>query len=214
MFKQILLAFAALAFGTSSAIAAPQLHIFASPSANSAASSIQASVAANVHGIMADFGVLPPGGGDWPCSGGNPGCTDIASGGLVIGSPSFTWPLANCDAKTKKDTSACGQLFWIYEDDTNDTADDLTFSVVVTQGKSYILDIFSDQGANPFGAGVVYVSADLAFGSIGNHTGPGNGYCAGSAVTCVNPKAGLANVVITTTVGPYSTTQKFQINLE
>jgi hypothetical protein len=216
MFKQILLAFAALAFGSSSAIAASQFHFIANPSANSGASASPDSVLApNLHGVIADFGVLPPASsGDWPCYGGDTDCASIASGGLVIGAPSFTWSLVNCDAKTKKDTSGCGQLFWIYEDDTNDTTDDLTLSVVVTQGKNYILDISQDNGPNTYGAGLIHFSGDIAFGTIGNHTGPGNGWCFVDTVTCVNPHAGLADVVITTTVGIYSATQKFQINLQ
>ena len=65
-----------------------------------------------------------------------------------------------------------------------------------------------------FGAGLIHFSGDIAFGTIGNHTGPGNGWCFVDTVTCVNPHAGLADVVITTTVGIYSATQKFQINLQ
>jgi hypothetical protein len=213
MFKQILLAFTALAFGSSSAIAASHFYITANPMANSEASSIQASVTPNLHGIIADFGVLPPS-SDWPCYGGGGDCASIASGGLVIGAPNFTWSLANCDSKTKKETAGCGQLFWMYEDDTDDTTDDLTLSVVVTQGKNYILDISDDRGPNPYGAGVIYAYGNFAFGTMGNHTGPGNGWCSVDTVTCVNPKKGLANVVVTTTVGTYSVTQKFEINLQ
>jgi hypothetical protein len=138
----------------------------------------------------------------------------IASGGLAIGSPFFTWSLVNCDAKTLSDTDACGQLFWVYEDDTNDTSDDLTFSMVVTQSKNYILVISVNEGPNPFGAELVYVYDAVAFGTIGKHKSPGNGWCSTVEVTCVNPHAGLANVVITTSVGIYSATQKFQINLQ
>jgi hypothetical protein len=215
MFKQTLLAFAALAFGSTGAIAAPQLHIIASPSATSEASSIQASVAPNLHAIFADFGALPPASSsDWPCFGGDSECSSIASGGLVIGAPAFTWSLVNCDAKAKRDTAPCGQLFWTYADNTNDTTDELIFSVVVTQGTNHILDITDDYGPNPFGSSVVSVFAELAFGTIGNHTGPGNGWCSVETVTCVNPHAGLANVAITTTVGMYSITQRFQINLQ
>ena len=215
MSKQILLAFAALAFGSSNAIAASHFHIVASLSANSEASSTPAVVAANLHGIIADFGVLPPASStDWPCYGGSPDCTSIASGGMVIGAPNFTWSLASCNSRTKKETAPCAQLFWMYEDDTNDTSDDLTFSVFVTQGKNYILAASEDYGTNPFGAGVISVAGDFAFGTQGNHTGPGNGWCFVDTVTCVGPKPGLANVVVTTSVGSYSVTQKFQINLQ
>jgi hypothetical protein len=214
MFKQILLVFAALAFGSSSAIAASHFHIVANPSPNSEASaSPDTALAPNLHPIIADFGAPSPS-GDWPCYAGSSNCADIASGGLVIGAPTFTWSLANCDAKAKKDTTPCGQIYWFYEDDTNDNTDHLVLSVVVTQGKNYILDISEDQGPNPYGASVVYAFGDFSFGTLGNHTGPGNGYCYVNTVTCANPHAGIANVVITTTVGIYSLTQRFQINLQ
>jgi hypothetical protein len=215
MFKQILLAVAALAFGSSNAIAASQLHIGAYPSAHSEASPDVPSAGPGLHGIIAELGTLPPDGDDWPCYAGGSECSSIASGGLVIGAPYFNWSLADCDSKTKKDTDTCGQIFWMYQDDTNDTTDDLVISIVVTQGEDYILDISEDFGPNPYGAGVMHISADVAFGTIGNHTGPGNGWCyTAHTVTCSNPKAGLANVAATTTVGSYSTTQKFQINLQ
>jgi hypothetical protein len=217
MFKQVLLAFAALAFGSSSAIAASQFHIFANPSPHSKASPGIPSAGPGLYPILADFGLQPPGDDDeWPCYAGGPGCSSISAGGIVIGDPNFYWSLADCDAKTKKDTSACGQLFWMYYDNTNDTTDDLAISIVVTQGKDTILDLFQDFGPNPFGSGVIYVYGDVAFGTIGNKTGPYNGWCAaaGTAATCSNPKAGLANVALTTTVGGYSVTQKFQIDFE
>ena len=211
MFKQILLAFAALAFGSSSAIAAP--HIGAYPTAHSDTSPGIPSAGPGLYGIIADFGVLPPSdSGDWPCYAGGSECSTIAAGGLVIGAPNFYWSLAACDAKSDKDTSACGQLFWLYQDNTNDTTDDLVVSVEAMQGKNHILDLSYDFGANS-GAGTFYVWWDVAFGTIGEKTGPGNGWCEGET-TCSNPKAGLANVAITTSVGSYSVTQKFQINFQ
>jgi len=213
MFKQILLAFAALAFGSSSAIAAPQFHIGAYPTAHSDTSPGVPSAGPGLYAIMADFGVLPPDIDDWPCYAGGSECSTIAAGGLVIGAPYFNWSLAACDAKSDKDTSACGQFFWLYQDDTNDTTDDLVIMVEVTQGKNnYIADFSYDFGANPYGAGTIYVWWDAAFGTRGEKTGPGNGWC--TTQTCSNPKAGLANVAITTSVGSYSVTQKFQINFQ
>ena len=100
----------------------------------------------------------------------------------------------------------------MYQDDTSDTTDDLVLSVVVTQGKNYILQFSFDEGPNPCGAGVIYVYGDFGFGTRGNKVGPGNGSC--ETVTCSNPTAGLADVVITTTVGSYSATQEFQINFQ
>lgn len=212
MFKQVLLGFTALAFGGSTAIAASQMHVMASPSAKSAGPASEASLAPGLYGIIADFGAQPPPSGGWPCSAGSADCGGIAPGGLVIGAPNFTWALSACDAKTTADTGTCTQVFWSYADSTNDNTDDLVISVVVTQGKSDILQFSQDLGPNPFGDSVVYVYGDVAFGTIGNRTGPGNGWC--ETVTCVNPRTGLAEVVITTTVGTYSATQRFQISFE
>jgi hypothetical protein len=89
--------------------------------------------------------------------------------------------------KQKRTPVLVVSFFGLYEDDTNDTTDDLTLSVVVTQGKNYILDISQDFGPNTYGAGLIHFSGDVAFGTIGNHTGPGNGWCFVDTVTCSNP---------------------------
>jgi hypothetical protein len=157
--------------------------------------------------LSSGFGVLPAKGGDgndnWPCFGGGamPDCSSILTGGVVIGIPAYTQSLTNCNDNTTT-IVACGQVFWFYEDDTGNNTAHLIVSIVAKQGANYILDTGPfDFGPNPFSAGtVIVISDDTAFGTIGA-SGPGNGYCAGSTQTCVNPKAGPAVVTVTTTVG-------------
>ncbi len=169
--------------------------------------------------LSSGFGFLPPvgadGGDSWPCFAGNTDCSTIAPGGVVIGYPAYTQSLSACDASTASATN-CGQIFWFYEDDTNNNTDDLVVSVVVKQGVDYILDTGSVVLAspNPFAPGtVIVISDDAAFGTLGQ-TGPGNGYCAGSTESCVNPKAGIATVTITTTVGTSTIKSSFKMFLE
>jgi hypothetical protein len=160
--------------------------------------------------LAAGFGVIPPidgsGNDEWPCfpNGGNPNdadCASIAPGGVVLGAPAYTQSLADCDASASGAPN-CGQVFWFYEDDTGDNVDDLVVSIVIKQGKNYILDTGDfNFGPNPFAAGsVIVISDDVAFGTYGQ-TGPGNGACAGSTESCVNPIKGIATATITTTVG-------------
>jgi hypothetical protein len=160
--------------------------------------------------LSSGFGVLPPldsGGNDeWPCFPGSSNanaadCSQIAPGGVVIGEPAFTQSLSACDADSS--TSAnCGQVFSFYEDDTGDNTDDLVATIVAKQGVDYIMDTGPfNFGPNPFPAGsVVVIYDDTAFGTLGQ-TGPGNGFCAGSTETCVNPKAGAVTITFTITVG-------------
>jgi hypothetical protein len=168
--------------------------------------------------LASGMGVLPPvdgGGGDeWPCFGGSADCSTIAAGGVVIGTPSYTKSLTACDANTPT-SPACGQIFWFYEDDTNDNTDHLKVSIAVKQGTKFILDtgIF-DFGPNPFPAGsVIIISDDVAFGTLGA-TGKNNGFCAGSNKICSDPVAGVANVTVTTMVGTSKIMSKFNINLQ
>jgi hypothetical protein len=159
--------------------------------------------------LSSGFGVLPPvdGGGndEWPCfpnqNANGADCSSIATGGVVIGTPAFTQSFSACDADSDSSTN-CGQIFSFYEDDTGDNNDDLVVSIVVKQGKNYIMDTGSvDLGPNPFSPGtVIVISDDTAFGTLGQ-TGPGNGYCAGSTETCVNPVPGKATATFTITVG-------------
>ncbi len=161
--------------------------------------------------LSSGFGVLPPvdsGGNDeWPCFPGQNAngadCSSIATGGVVIGTPAYTQSFADCDADASG-AANCGQFFWFYQDDTGDTTDDLVVSIVVKQGKNYILNTGPfNFGPNPFGSTpgtVIVISDDTAFGTLGQ-TGPGNGFCAGSTETCSNPVAGPAVATMTTTVG-------------
>lgn len=172
--------------------------------------------------LSVGFGVLPPvdGGGndEWPCfpnqNANGADCSQISTGGVVIGQPAYSQSLSACDANSDSSTN-CGQIFWFYEDDTGDSTDDLVVSIVVKQGKNYIMDTGPfDFGPNPFPAGsVIVIYDDTAFGTLGE-TGPGNGFCAGSTETCVNPVKGVASVTITTTVGVSTITSKFNMFLE
>ncbi len=164
------------------------------------------------------FGALPPvdgsGNDEWPCFGGGADCSSIATGGVVIGTPAYTWSLAACDASAAGDPN-CGQIFWFYEDDTGDSTDHLIVSVVVKQGLDYILDTGNvDLGPNPFPYGtVVVITRDTAFGTLGE-TGKNNGFCAGSKKVCVNPSTGIATVNITTRVGASRIMKTFDIFLQ
>ncbi len=161
--------------------------------------------------LSSGFGVLPPvdgsGNDEWPCvpnqNANGADCSQIATGGVVIGSPAYTQSFADCDANASGAPN-CGQAFWFYQDDTGDTTDDLVVSIVVKQGKNYILDTGPfNFGPNPFGSTpgtVIVISDDKAFGTLGQ-TGPGNGFCAGSTETCSNPVPGPATATMTTTVG-------------
>jgi hypothetical protein len=173
--------------------------------------------------LMSGFGVLPPvdgnGNDEWPCFPGsdNPNaadCSQIATGGVVLGQPAYTQSLSACDGDTESSPN-CGQIFWFYEDDTGDNQDDLVVSIVVKQGVDYILDTGAfDFGPNPFPAGsVVVIYDDTAFGTLGQ-SGPGNGFCAGSTETCVNPKSGVADVTVTTTVGTSTIKSAFKMFLK
>jgi len=173
--------------------------------------------------LASGFGVLAPvdgsGNDEWPCfpGSGNPNaadCSTIATGGAVIGTPAFTWSYAACDASAAGAPN-CGQIFWFYEDDTNDTTDHLIVSIVVKQGTNYILDTGNvDLGPNPFSPGsIVVIYDDTAFGTLGE-TGRGNGFCAGSKRVCANPLTGIATVVVTTKVGPSKISTRFNINLQ
>ena len=173
--------------------------------------------------LSVGFGALPPtdanGYGEWPCfpnpaNANYPDCSSIANGGVVIGTPAFTWSFAACDASSPSSTN-CGQIFWFYEDDTGDNTDHLIVSIVVKQGSNFILDTGNqDLGPNPFPAGsIVVISDDAAFGTLGE-SGKDNGYCAGSKKVCSNPLQGIATITVTTKVGPSKISNKFNINLK
>jgi hypothetical protein len=132
----------------------------------------------------------------WPCfaSGGtvasteNPDCPTIGSpkipfpaGGVVLGAYSYSWPLAACDA-TSTSSPVCGQTETWYEDDSNDSTDDLTYSIVATQGSATLYDSGTvDFGPNVYGglspAADVIIYGDQNFGNEGITAGPNNGNC-------------------------------------
>jgi hypothetical protein len=172
--------------------------------------------------LASGFGALPPvdGGGndEWPCfpnqNANGADCSQIATGGVVTGTPGYTFSYAACDANSASSTN-CGQIYWFYEDDTNDNTDDLIVSITVKQGSNFVLATGNfDFGPNPFPPGsIVVISDDAAFGTLGE-TGKNNGYCAGSKKTCSDPFQGEATVVVTTKVGPSKISSRFAINLQ
>ena len=169
--------------------------------------------------LYATFGVLPPmdasGNDEWPCFGGEPDCSTISLGGVVLGISGYTQSLAGCDNDTATFTP-CGQIYSWYQDNTGDNTDHLIASIVVRQGEKYILATGpQDFGVNQTQAGesVIFVE-DVAFGTMGNATGPGSGWCGGSTETCVSPIAGVATATITTTVGTSTIHYTFDIFLE
>ncbi len=131
-------------------------------------------------------------------------------GGVVVGVPQYVWKLQNntgygygngdgngngCDALVNGTTGPlgpnykpCGQIATWYEDDTNDTTDDLLQRIVVTQGDRIVYDSGTvDYG--PAGPSVTYpvtviLSTDANFGfwpTAGEGTGPNNGNCSGDS---------------------------------
>jgi hypothetical protein len=168
---------------------------------------------------------------------------------IVTGEPQFTWMLANnsgygyhnkdgngigCDAFINGTTGPfgaqykpCGQLATWYEDDTNDSTDDLLQRIVVKQDGRIIYDSgVVDFG--PAGPTVTYpvsvvLYSDANFGYWPGATlGPNNGNCSANSgyplaapanpgfyvvaagSTCQRPAAGKASVHTTTTLAtPY-----------
>lgn len=164
------------------------------------------------------FGVAAPpdgsGNPQWPCFGGGTDCSTIAPGGVVIGTPAYTWSLSACDQNSGS-VPPCGWIFWFYEDDTGDNTDHLIVSVTAKQTTKYVAATGNiDFGVNPFTAGtVIVVSGNQGFGTLGM-TGKNNGNCAGSGKTCVDPVAGPVAITVTTAVGKNKITGKFTINLK
>jgi hypothetical protein len=167
--------------------------------------------ASQVHEGVTGMGVAPPldaGGLDtWPCFTGttDADCSSIASGGLVIGVPVYTWSLTNCTSST----AACGQIFWTFETDVVSTKTPIDVSITVTQGTTTKTTIFStgtqSVGANNPGAGYIEViSDDVAFG-------PGD--CA-APTTCGTPVAGPATITVTTIIGKQKATGTATITLQ
>jgi len=128
----------------------------------------------------------------WPCFGGgttvNPDCPSIGDptidfpvGGVALGVPAYVWSLADCNA-TSTSSPLCGETETFYEDDSGDTTDQLTYSIVATQGSTEIYNsgtvVF---GPNPFGglspAADVVIYGPTSFGNEGQTGGANNGNC-------------------------------------
>jgi hypothetical protein len=202
----------------------------------------------NLYALTAAFTAtaanLPPNTDDtplWPCFGdtsspnmdcsliGDPSVT-FPTGGVALGAPQYVWSLADCDGSTNgsgvdgaSPYIPCGETETFYEDDSNDTTDDLLLTVEVEQGTKIIADSGTvDLGPNPFGgltppADVVIYSRSN-FGTLQTPAGPNNGNCdadmnyptaadpAGvefsiaAKKTCVDPVAGVATVTATTEI--------------
>jgi hypothetical protein len=218
MLKKLFAISAALVFAGSVASAGtaklPGLRIQAVPMPKSG--SLHPTVPANLYPISAQFGYLPPKDGSgndyWPCytGGSNADCSSIPANGVVVGIPLYTpWSVSACNTSTP-----CGQIYFFYDDLTNDSTDDLIVTVTVKQGTNYILAVGpKDIGPNPFANEVVVFSGDKAFGTQGQ-AGKGNGWCAGTRHTCVDPVAGVANGEAVIQVGPYHMKEKFNFYLQ
>jgi hypothetical protein len=192
----------------------------------------------------------------WPCSGNssstgpNPDCPVIGDPAIVfpstataIGNPAFVWQLKNtagsgngygCNALINGTGHLgipylpCAQAETWYEDDTNDSTDELLYTMVVAQGDKTIYDIGNvDLGPNQ-SAGqtppvdqIIYNPVNFGYGpGDGPRTGPNNGNCApdfnypltspanpgaeylvAAGKTCVAPVAGWATITVTTALG-------------
>jgi len=182
----------------------------------------------------------------WPCFGaaaGNPDCPTIGdpsitfpAGGVAVGAPAYVWQLSNpgsngygCDADTNGTSNTaylpCGQTETWYEDDTGDSTDDLTYSIVVTQGSNTLVDSGTvDFGPNSFGGltppADVIIYGDQNFGAwSGATTGPNNANCTAdfnyplasdpptafpyiieAGKTCTDPVSGAATLTAVTEV--------------
>jgi hypothetical protein len=209
----------------------------------------------DLYGIQAAFtngyptiGANSDGSDIWPCFGdsssANPDCPTIGSptitfptGAAALGTPAYVWQLDNpgsngygCDSDTNGTSPTaylpCGQTETWYEDDTNDSTDELIYSVVVKQGTTVIAASGTvDFGPNSFGGltppADVVVYGDQNFGTwpgagSGANTGncdadfnypltaaanPGATYVVQANDTCGNPVAGAATLEAITEVG-------------
>jgi len=168
----------------------------------------------------------------WPCFGfsinldcpniGDPSQT-FPDGGVAVGSPAYLWSLPACNQNSAT-VPPCGEIATWYEDDSGDTADDLTYLVTVTQVQSgktvYIADSgIVDFGPNFGGSGAdILIYSDQGFGTLGDAAGPNNGDCETDLnypsktdpntslfviqanKTCVPPIEGVATITATTEV--------------
>jgi hypothetical protein len=232
----------------------PRFHVKAVPSNHSdAKENVNPAPPANLYGLEAAFTatsfLFPPNSDTsfiWPCFGDGSGTGDcpfigdpqqnFPAGGVAVGVPQYVWSFADCDGNTVSSTTPCGETETWYEDDSNDSAADLTYLVEVTQGTGAGLKIIADSGvvdfgANPFGGLVppadVVFSGALNFGTLGVPTGPNNGNCDAdfnyplvsnanpgqvyvvqANKTCADPVPGLATITATTELAVPKYTKK------
>jgi hypothetical protein len=192
----------------------------------------------------------------WPCignssnAGPNPDCPTIGDPSIVfpsnataIGNPAFVWQLKNtegfgngygCNALINgtghlgSPYLPCAQAETWYEDDSNDSTDDLLYTMVITQGDRIIYDSGTvDIGPNTSGGQtppvdqIIYNPVNFGFGpGDGPATGPNNGDCVANYnypltspanpgaeylvaanKTCVEPLQGWATITVTTALG-------------
>jgi hypothetical protein len=192
----------------------------------------------------------------WPCTGGssstgaNPDCPTIGSPVVLfpsiataIGNPAFVWQLKNtagsgngqgCDALINGTGHLgvpylpCGQVETWYEDDSNDTTDDLLYSMEAVQGSKVIYSTGTvDLGPNtaasqtPPSDVIIYNPINFGFGpGDGPSTGPNNGNCTpdynypltapqnpgesylvAAGKTCVEPVPGPVTIIVKTALG-------------
>jgi hypothetical protein len=192
----------------------------------------------------------------WPCTGGSsatgpdPDCPTIGSPTILfpsnataIGNPAFIWKLKNtpgygngqgCDALVNGTGHLgvpylpCGQVETWYEDDSNDTTDDMLYSMSIVQGPRVLYATGTvDFGTNveasttPPSDVIIYNPLNLGFGpGDGPSTGPNNGNCnpnfnyplaapsnpgepflIAANKTCVEPTPGPATIIVTTALG-------------
>lgn len=223
MFKKTSLSSAALLLASAAALAAspaqPGLVFKAHAVKTGQHISLHAPVIAGLYPLTAQFGLLPSkdenGQDEWPCfgGGGNADCASISDGGVVVGVPNYTWSLASCDNNSGTATP-CGQISFSYQDQTNDSTDHLLVTITVKQGDNFILaEGPVDMGPNPFAGQVVVLSGDTAFGTLGQ-SGRGNGWCAGTKHTCVDPVQGVATGMVLVQLGQYRMRERFVIYLQ
>jgi hypothetical protein len=192
----------------------------------------------------------------WPCAGNssstgpNPDCPTIgdptitfSSNATAIGNPAFVWQLKNtegwgngygCNALINGTGHLgdpylpCAQAETWYEDDSNDSTDDLLYTMVITQGDRIIYDsgtvdigVNTNGGQTPPVDQIIYNPINFGYGpGDGPSTGPNNGDCVANynypltspanpgaeylvaaGKTCVAPLQGWATINVTTALG-------------
>jgi hypothetical protein len=192
----------------------------------------------------------------WPCTGNssstgpNPDCPTIGDPPIIfpgaataIGNPAFVWQLKNtagsgngygCNALTNGTGHLgipylpCAQAETWYEDDTNDSTDELLYTMVVTQEDKTIYDVGTvdigpnqNAGQTPPVDQIIYNPVNFGYGpGDGPGTGPNNGDCAAdynypltapanpgaeylvaAGKTCAAPVVGWATITVTTALG-------------